>query len=189
MTIGDGKAGLRTIFRQKRDAYVAAMSPADRRIAFSAVPAPLLSQLQPGKTVAGYIAIGSEADPARLLSHAADRGCRLALPYVTTRTSPMRFLAWAPGDLLEPGPFGLRQPVADSAVVVPDLVIVPLLAFDAAMMRLGQGGGHYDRALSQLPNATAVGLGWSVQQAPAIAADPWDVPLHAVLTEKCWMTS
>ena len=80
------------------------------------------------------------------------------------------------------------QPRATADVVVPDVVLVPLVVFDSRLMRLGQGAGHYDRALSVLENASAIGIAWSVQHAPAIDADPWDVPMDSILTEKSWMT-
>lgn len=189
MTDSDSKAAMRRDFRQRRDDFFAKLSEPDRRLSFSALPSPLAALLRPGMVVAGYVAAKAEADPARLLAQIADRGCSLALPHIVSRAQPMRFLSWTHGDPLVPGPFGLLQPADDARVVNPDLVIAPLVAFDGALMRLGQGGGHYDRALSQLPGAIVIGLAWAVQQAPNIAADPWDVPMDAVLTEKSWMTS
>lgn len=182
------KAAMRREYREKRDAFVAGVSPQDRRLAFSVVPSPLSAYLTPGKVVAGYVAQGSEADPSALLTEAYARGCTITLPYVTSRTSPMRFLSWTPDVALEPGPFGLQQPPADAVPCRPDLLLVPLVAFDAQLMRLGQGAGHYDRALSLLDDAIAIGFAWSVQEAPTIEADPWDIPMDAILTEKAWMT-
>ena len=181
------KATMRRQYRQMRDEFVAALSPQDRSVSFSKAPSPLAQFLQLGKIVSGYIAKDSEADPSALLLAAYARGCITALPLVTSRASPMQFLRWLPGDPLEAGPFGLMQPRATADVVVPDVVLVPLVAFDSRLMRLGQGAGHYDRALSLLDNSIAIGIGWSIQHAPAIAADPWDVPMNAILTEKSWM--
>ena len=65
----------------------------------------------------------------------------------------------------------------------PDIVLTPLLAFDAAMNRLGQGAGHYDRVFERLPDAWRIGIAWSVQQVEHIVTDPWDMPLHGVITE------
>lgn len=182
------KQSQRSEFRHKRDQFVEALSPQDRGLAFSTVPSPLAQYLLPGKIVAGYIAIGSEVNPAALLTKAHKMGCDIALPHVTSKTAPMRFLRWTPGDDLVPGPFGLQQPAEDAPLCTPDVVLAPLVAFDARLMRLGQGAGHYDRALSQLDQAVAIGLAWSVQHAPALASDIWDMPLHAILTEKSWMT-
>ena len=182
------KATMRRVYRQNRDDFVAALSVQDRAIPFSQVPTPLAAYLQPGAVVAGYKSRGSEANPSALLSAAHNRGCSTALPYVTSRSAPMQFLRWSPDDPLEDGPFGLLQPRADAPPVSPDVVLVPLVAFDSRLMRLGQGAGHYDRALSLLAQSVAIGIAWSIQHAPAIEADPWDIPMDAVLTEKSWMT-
>ena len=188
MPQSDVKSELRRKFRATRDSFVANLTGGEAAIAFSCLPSPLAQLCSPGKIVAGYVAIGSEADPAKLLAAAADQGCALALPYVTSKTSPMRFLQWQAGDPLENGPFGLSQPKADAHEVTPDIVLVPLVAFDARLMRLGQGAGHYDRALSLLGNSTAVGIAWSVQLADKLPLDPWDMPLDAILTERSWIS-
>jgi 5-formyltetrahydrofolate cyclo-ligase len=188
LTSLDNKAALRRYYRAKRSQFVERLDVKETQLAFSVLPSPLAAFCEPGKLVAGYVAVGSEADPARLMAMAADRGCALALPHVTSRLAPMRFLRWAIGEPLEAGPFGLMQPISDSAAVEPDIVIVPLVAFDDRLMRLGQGAGHYDRALSLLDKTTAIGLAWSVQQAEMLPADPWDVPLDAILTEKSWIS-
>jgi 5-formyltetrahydrofolate cyclo-ligase len=182
------KASQRTAFRQRRDEFVGALSPADKSLAFSRLPSPLKAMLVPGLKLAGYVAKSCEADPAKLLSEAREMGCEILLPHVTSKSAPMRFLRWDEQDSLVEGPFGLMQPIADAEPCCPDIALVPLIAFDARLMRLGQGAGHYDRALSILDNITAVGLAWSVQYAPALNTDPWDVPLDAVLTEKSWIT-
>jgi 5-formyltetrahydrofolate cyclo-ligase len=182
-----GKTALRTQYRQKRDGFVAAMNPSELAIAFSKAPTPLKQLFTPGKIVAGYIPIGSEANPAALLAEAQAMGCNLALPYVVSRAAPMRFLRWLIGDALEDGPFGLKQPRADSDHVNPDVLLVPLVAFDRRMFRLGQGAGHYDRALSVLPRAAPIGIAWSVQEADHVPADPWDMPLDAIITERAWI--
>jgi 5-formyltetrahydrofolate cyclo-ligase len=182
------KASQRLKYRQLRDEFVKNLKTADRSLAFSRLPSPLKTLLKPGNTVAGYIATGSEVDPSALMREAQTLGCNLALPYVTSRVAPMRFLRWQPGDELVPGPFGLSQPPETAEPCDPDIALVPLLAFDARLMRLGQGAGHYDRALSLLNDVVAIGLAWSVQMAPALLCDPWDIPLDAVLTEQSWIT-
>jgi 5-formyltetrahydrofolate cyclo-ligase len=181
------KPMVREAMRASRDAFVAALPDSVRAIAFSRPPGPLARLFIPGRTVAAYRAMGSEADPAALLAAAAAAGCTTALPHVTSRSAPMRFLAWSPDDPLEKGVFGLSQPRADSEAVQPDIVLVPLLAFDAAMNRMGQGAGFYDRALSLLPDAVTIGIAWSVQQLDRVPTDPWDVPLDAILTERSWI--
>lgn len=182
------KATMRRVYRQKRDEFVSALRPQDRAVAFSQVPSPMAAYFQRGKTVAGYIAKDSEVDPAAMLLKAHELGCATALPHVTSKSAPMRFLRWYPGDPLEQGLFGLLQPAKEAEAVKPDVVLVPLVAFDSRLMRLGQGAGHYDRALSLLDQSIAIGIAWSAQHAPALATDPWDIPMDAILTEKSWMT-
>jgi 5-formyltetrahydrofolate cyclo-ligase len=182
-----GKTALRRQFRQKRDTYVAGISRSELAIAFSRAPTPLKALFGPNTVVAGYVPIGSEADPRSLLADAEAAGCTLALPHVTSVAAPMRFLRWSIDAPLADGPFGLKQPESDTATAVPDVVLVPLVAFDGRLTRLGQGAGHYDRALSMLPDAVAIGVAWSIQEAEELPADPWDIPLHAIITEKAWI--
>lgn len=160
------------------------------RLAFPArplpVPAAFVELLEKPGVIASYLPMAGEADPAPLAEAALTRGWRLVLPHVTTRAEPMRFLAWEEGDPLERGPFGLRQPAADAMAMIPDLVLTPLLAFDDAGNRLGQGAGYYDRAFAVLPGAVRIGIAWSVQQVEQLAPEAWDVPLHAIITEQRW---
>jgi len=143
-------------------------------------------QLAGARIVSGYISDGEEVDPLPLLFRALDRGCMVALPRITRRDAPMLFHRWFPGDDLVPGPLGLMQPRADAEIVDPDLILTPLLGFDAALNRLGQGAGFYDRAFALRPAARRIGLGWSVQQVERVPTDDWDVPLHGVATETGW---
>jgi 5-formyltetrahydrofolate cyclo-ligase len=182
------KASQRLKYRQLRDEFVYGLEESEKSLTFSRIPSPLLAFLTPGTTLAGYIAKDSEADPSSILRAAHQLGCEICLPHVTSRSAPMQFLRWTPGDALVPGPFGLLQPPDTSNPCQPDVALVPLVAFDGRLMRLGQGAGHYDRALSILDGTVAVGLAWSIQMAPALLTDPWDVPLDAVLTEKSWIT-
>lgn len=145
-----------------------------------------VARLRDGTTVASYRPVPGEADPAPLERAAAQAGCALALPFLTDRTSPMRFRCWS--GALDVGPYGIEQPSADAPEVAPDIILTPLVAFDRTGARLGQGAGFYDRVFAAQPNAWRVGVAWSVQEAACIPADPWDVPLHAIATEKEWIT-
>jgi len=178
----------RAEFRQVRDSYVNNLTGQDRALSFSRIPSPLVKFLTPGKIVAGYVAKGSEVDPSAILTQAHALGCDIALPHVTSKSAPMRFLRWSPDEGLVPGPFGLQQPAETAPECKPDIVLVPLLAYDDRLIRLGQGAGHYDRALSLLEHSIAIGLAWSVQFTSKLASDIWDAPLDAVLTEKSWIT-
>ena len=152
------------------------------------LPTPeFLASLAPGLTIAAYAPVGSEADPAALVLAARDADCRIALPYVIDRETPLRFVLWN-GEPLELGPFGLNQPPAHAEEVAPDLILAPLVAFDAAMNRVGQGAGHYDRAFAAHRQAKRIGVAYSVQQVGPLTPDPWDLPLDAVITEKGWIT-
>ncbi|RYY12360.1 MAG: 5-formyltetrahydrofolate cyclo-ligase, partial [Alphaproteobacteria bacterium] len=86
-----------------------------------------------------------------------------------------------------PGPFGLSQPHPDSPALTPDIILAPLLAFDAKLDRLGQGAGYYDRAFATFPDARRIGVAWSVQQVDTLPTDAWDMPLHAIITENGWI--
>lgn len=188
MDIEFDKAAQRLRYRQLRDAFVENLAAGEKSLAFSKIPSPLMALLHPGKIVAGYIAKDSEADPSSIIALAHAFGCRIALPHVTSRSAPMQFLEWAPDEELATGPFGLYQPKSSAMPCKPDVALVPLIAFDRHLMRLGQGAGHYDRALSILDSTISVGLAWSVQMAPEVLTDPWDVPMDAILTEQSWIT-
>ena len=161
------------------------------RDAVPRAPIPLAStfanQLHPGAIIAAYLAVGGEADPALFVAAARSAGCQLALPHVDGRAAPIRFLAWHPDAPLAAGPYNLTQPHADTVELIPDIVLTPLVGFDRHGNRVGQGAGHYDRAFAAYPAAWRVGIAWSVQEVPTLAPDPWDVPLHAIATEKEWI--
>ena len=184
----DLKTELREQLRARRDAMAAELDSAARLFAFHAPPTPLRALIEQARCVAGYRPAGSEADPSALLLYAVDAGKQIALPYVERRSVPMRFLAWAPGDPLVAGQWGLEQPdLATAPEVAPDLILAPLLGFDRRLHRLGQGAAYYDRAFARYPDALRVGVAWSVQEIEFVPDDPWDVPLHAVLTEREWI--
>lgn len=86
-------------------------------------------------------------------------------------------------DLLETGYKDIPEPDRDCPVVEPDLIIAPILAFDRSFGRLGQGGGHYDRAFEKYPHATRIGLAWSVQETDNIPMQPHDMSLNMIVTE------
>ncbi|MEO5866221.1 MAG: 5-formyltetrahydrofolate cyclo-ligase [Sphingomonas sp.] len=179
----EDKAVLRARLGAARQAFAA-----DAKTPIALSPQ-FLARLAPGVTVASYIPVRGEADPSPLARAAVAAGCVIALPHVTRRSEPMRFLAWdAEADLI-PGPFGLHQPRHDAPALAPDIVLAPLVAFDAALNRLGQGAGYYDRAFAAFPAAWRIGIAWSMQQVTELPVDAWDVSLHAVATEKGWIMS
>ena len=175
------KAALRAQMRVARDAFVASRRPA------ITVPDALRARFGHGVTLTSYVPIGSEADPSSLARAATEAGCVLALPHITTRCEPMRFLAWETEATLVAGPFGLSQPAADAIELRPDVILTPLVAFDAKLDRLGQGAGYYDRAFERFPDAWRIGVAWSMQQVEHLPTEPWDMRLHAVVTEQGWI--
>ena len=139
-----------------------------------------------GPTVAVYLPIGSEIDPRPLMGKLIDAGANLALPCVQEDGS-MVYRAYQRGDMLEKRPFGLLEPNAEVPKVNPTLVLTPLLAFDRSGNRLGYGKGHYDRALTRLREEGRVfvcGLAFFGQEVDAVPAEPHDVPLDWVMTER-----
>lgn len=140
--------------------------------------------LPPGDVIAVYRAIGSEID-ADALSMALTRlGRQLCLPVVVERDAPMTFRRWSPGEPLELDEAGVPAPFPLAAAVTPDLIVTPLLAFDAAGGRLGQGGGYYDRTFAALPDAVRIGFAYAGQEVENLPVELHDIRLHGVLTER-----
>ncbi|MDP2151758.1 5-formyltetrahydrofolate cyclo-ligase [Parvibaculum sp.] len=141
-----------------------------------------------GSCIAGYIAISSEPDPAELIRRLSANGHVCALPRVASRNAPLVFHRWRPGNALLPGAHGTREPQPDAPLCRPDIVLVPLLAFDNAGRRLGYGGGYYDRTLAALradgKGVIAVGVAFSAQEAQDLPEEEFDERLDWVVTEK-----
>lgn len=139
-----------------------------------------LSSLR-GRTIAGYLPIGSEADPRgamRTLWH----DNRICVPVVTGRGAPLRFREWWPGCPLETGDFGVSVPT-EGGWRVPNVLIVPMVGFDGSCARLGYGGGFYDRTLAGLADATAVGLAFEAQRVEALPQEETDIRMQYVITD------
>ena len=143
----------------------------------------LLSGFDTSAIVGVYWPIRDELDP-RFLAQALERaGFSLALPVVTARDKPLLFRRWGLGDPLEAGLLGTRQPPGDAPEVVPDVLVAPLLAFDADCYRLGYGAGHYDRTLATYPHIKAFGFAYGAQFVDDMPREPHDWPLQGVITE------
>ena len=139
------------------------------------------------RILAGYVSIGDEADVMPLLGQLAGQGADLALPVVSKPDSPLEFRRWRPEDRLEPGPFSTLQPGDAAERVVPDLLLVPLLAYDRTGGRLGYGGGYYDRTLGALREKApiiAVGIGYAAQKRDNLPVEAHDQPLDWIVTEQ-----
>ena len=146
-----------------------------------------LARLQP-RVISGFCSIRSEIDVRPLmLALATATGAELALPVVVARGQSLVFRRWQGGMALVPGPFGTTHPAESEAALVPDLVLVPLLAFDRGHHRLGYGASFYDRTLAGLRAAgpvTAVGIAYGAQEVAAVPAGDHDERLDLVLTER-----
>jgi 5-formyltetrahydrofolate cyclo-ligase len=171
------KADARMLMRAER----AALKPSDAALKLIEHFPIELAKLSP---VAGYWPVGGEIDGRPLLAALAKAGRVVALPRMETRAGPARFLAWRTGDALSADAFGVPAPPATGADLAPRLILVPLLAFDRAGRRLGQGGGHYDRIISlfRAHGAIAVGLAYAEQEMGEVPAGGHDAHLDWVVT-------
>lgn len=135
-----------------------------------------------GAVVAGFLPLAGEIDLMFLLSALHDAGHQLVLPATPPRGQPLSFHCWSPGDTLIREKFGTFRPTG--AELVPNFILVPLLAFDRRGHRLGYGGGYYDRTLPLFPTATWLGVGFAAQEMDMVPAGPADIRLPAVATER-----
>ena len=141
---------------------------------------------QSGCVVSGYLAIGSEIDVLPALCELEACNLSAVLPVVLGDGEPLIFRRWRQGLKLEPGPLRTLHPAASSPEMTPDLLIIPLLAFDAEGYRIGWGGGFYDRTLIKLraeKSVTAVGAAFSSQQVDKVPREDHDARLDWVVTE------
>ncbi|MDB5440208.1 MAG: 5-formyltetrahydrofolate cyclo-ligase [Caulobacteraceae bacterium] len=151
----------------------------------------MLEALLPGRAtgvVSLYHASGSEMDPMPIAQALIETGWRLALPVCSGRDSPVDFYAWTPGDTLFADAVGILSPRPDTQILIPDLVLAPVLAFDAHGGRLGQGGGYYDRTIARLRRMYSrlpfAGLAYAAQEVEQTPMGEHDQRLNAILTEK-----
>jgi 5-formyltetrahydrofolate cyclo-ligase len=182
------KAELRRDALARRDA----LPPAERQAASRKIVDHLAVLLEErrARSIAATAPIRSEADMLPLLTLAAARGLDTALPLVAG--DELSFRRWRPGDPLAAGAFGVPQPDAGAAAVVPEMIVLPLAAFDRHGHRLGYGKGHFDRALATLLAAGSrpllVGAGFAVQEVASIPVEAHDVALDVVVTERETLT-
>ena len=136
--------------------------------------------------IALYYPVNSEMNPLTLIDYLQTRGKITCLPTVIGKNSPLIFKSWSPGKDIVLGDYGIPVPDNDK-ILTPDLVICPLLAYDAKGMRLGYGGGFYDRTIRHLrrnKQTRYMGLAFSEQKSyHDLPSEAHDVPLDAVLTE------
>ena len=142
---------------------------------------------KPSETiVSGYMAIRTEIDPLPALTRLSAAGFRLCMPVIQGRGLPLLFREWTPDSQMIEGDFGALIPRGGD-YLVPNLLIVPLLAFDDNGQRMGYGGGFYDRSLELIRSKgpiTAAGFAFEGQRSDPLPCEPTDQPLDLVVTEK-----
>lgn len=183
MTMGEEKRAERTrALARRADAYARHGAAAGARLAQHGLA---FLGIAPGVVVSGFSAIRDEIDPKALLERLDGEGYRVALPVMQGKGRPLQFRAWSPGDEMGSGHWDIAEPLPDKPEVYPDVVLVPLLAFDAHGYRLGYGGGFYDRTLERLrarKPVVAVGIGYDELKIDAVPHLDYDERLDWVLT-------
>jgi 5-formyltetrahydrofolate cyclo-ligase len=183
-TPADTKAALRQEAIARRDA----LSARERQQAAEIIAGrefPIA--INPDTIASGFMPLKSEINPLPLLRKLAAAGAQLALPVVAGRDKPLIMRAYAVGDELASGQWGIRQPKAEAPEVAPDILIVPLLAFDRAGHRLGYGAGYYDMTITGLrarKPIVAIGIAYAAQEIEEVPITPRDARLDLVLTER-----
>jgi 5-formyltetrahydrofolate cyclo-ligase len=190
VTLDERKRALRGDMRARREA----LADDDRRARSAAACARLLALPElaaarlTGRTVAGYVAVRGEIDPAAAIAGARARGAAVALPRVSAASPRLRFHLAAPDAPLRPGPFGIGAPDAGAPEIAPAglaVLVVPGVAFDASGRRLGFGGGYYDTVIgaARAAGASVVGFAYDFQIVDECPAGPADVAVDFVVTE------
>ncbi len=179
------KSELRKALLVARREHVLAQSSAIQALLFNRPPAPLIAKIGSDAVIGLYHATQYEAPARGYARFFQEAGHTIALPHFSAEDAVMQFRAHVDphgeSDLVL-GPFGLRQPDSDAAVITPDVLFLPLVGFTTDLVRLGQGGGHYDRWLAEHPGRIAVGLAWDAQLAETLPIEPHDMALDAVVT-------
>jgi 5-formyltetrahydrofolate cyclo-ligase len=140
-----------------------------------------------GKAVSGFLPYRSEIDVVGLLKVLTGQGAKTCLPVVVRSGAPLVFRAWGPGDQTVPGQWDIPVPLPQAEVVEPDILLVPMLAFDPKGYRLGYGGGFYDRTIERLHTikpVVTIGVAYGAQEVHEVPRQQHDQPLDWVLTEK-----
>ena len=178
------KSALRSKAAKTRKAAKAANPQAGQTLAFRIEDFLKERRISSGRIVSIFIPIGSEIETSVAAAMLA-RDFDLCLPVVVAEHEPLIFRAWQPGDPLVEGAFGIPVPLPSQPQIEPDVLLVPLLAFDERGYRLGYGGGYYDRTLTQLKRSgapLAVGLAFDEQQVPQVPIEATAIALDAVIT-------
>ena len=186
--MSDAISELKSVIRKdalmRRDAIPAAeRAQAAETIAARAFPL----AIEPRAIVSGFMPLKTEINPLPLMRKLAGAGAQLALPCIAGRGNPLSMRAFAFGDELASGQWGIREPKLDAPEVVPDIMLVPLLAFDRNGHRIGYGAGYYDMTIAKfraMKPVIAAGIAFAAQEIDQVPVTPRDARLDLVLTER-----
>jgi 5,10-methenyltetrahydrofolate synthetase len=160
---------------------------ADRRLASSETIARKLDEVigkAGNRIISLYWPFKGEPDLRNWLIQLIERGGRIALPVVVEKNAPLEFRLWSPGEPLERGIWNILVP-AHGVAVMPDIVIAPVVGFDAANYRLGYGGGYFDRTLAAAPRKPlAIGIGYGPSRVSTIYPQPHDIAMDLIVTDE-----
>ena len=134
------------------------------------------------KVLGGYLPLAGEPDLSALYAELPSRGIVLAMPVALERHHPLVFVRWQAGDALAKDASGMKAPAARGDYLQPDAVLAPCVGFTSENLRLGFGGGYFDRTLAQALRPKAVGIAYAFSRV-SFAAEPHDVPLDAIITD------
>ena len=183
----DTTTGQKELLRKQALASRDALPAAERQAAAEAIARAFPIDVPRGAIVSGFMPMKSEINPLPLLKRLAADGAKLALPVVAGRGNALIMRSWEFGAPLEPGAWDIRQPRSDAPEVDPDILIVPLAAFDRAGHRIGYGAGYYDLTINRLRTIKpiiAIGIAFAAQEIPRVPATERDARLDLVLTER-----
>ena len=188
MSLSDSVSDLKSVIRKDALLRRDALPGAERAKAAEAIAARAFPiAVKPGQIVSGFSPLKTEINPIPLMRKLADAGARLALPVVAGKGKPLIMRAWSFGEPLDSGVWGIREPKADAPEVAPDILLVPLLAFDRHGHRIGYGAGYYDMTIGKLramKQIAAVGIAFASQEIEQVPVTPRDARLDLVLTER-----
>lgn len=192
-----GKSEMQSVIKQKsllreqvllkRRAFVKSLS-AKEKLYYSLSIYDYLIKFLPRQTkiIAGYIPFWDEFDPQPVMNKYFEFGYKMALPVISDNHT-LIFRRWTPDSPLIKSPFGTMEPDVIAPELEPDVLLIPLVSFDASGHRLGYGQGHYDRTLKMLratKNVTAIGLAYDMQRVDSIPVEPTDQQLDGIITDK-----
>ena len=168
----------------RNDVHEAAKSGAGVGLAAQGLP---VSRNAQNNIISAFHSFGTEISTFELFDKLVAEGWTTALPVVVAKNTPLVFRQWAPGDKLVPGRWDIKVPPEMAPEVQPDVLLVPMLAFDRRGYRLGYGGGFYDRTLEKLralKKVTAIGIAYAGQEIDTVPRDSHDQLLDWIMTER-----